>query len=375
MGAGFRVRLGVLLICAPLFFLVSVAQPVAQGELPAALAAEIAAAAEDNRVLDGRDHAIGSQLRSAPLAQTIALRHRQATGARMGAVVVNAIATHPALVEDIVAAAIAAAPESEARIVAAARAAFPAFAERIATAARGGPRVRGGGARPTPVRAAPRLPEVPNDPLEGLNRITFAVNDVLDLFVLRPIAALYGFVTPQPMKDAIWRAFTNLGAPVVLANDLLQLDLPGAAETAGRFAVNSTVGVAGLFDVAARLGLEKHEADFGQTLFSYGVGPGPYLVLPVLGPSTLRDGTGAGVDVLLNPHTYVFDTGVNLSLRASAGIVERESLLVSLEELRRTSVDYYSALRAAYYQNRALALGGDEVPAGSNIDAMFDAAE
>jgi len=208
-----------------------------------------------------------------------------------------------------------------------------------------------------------------------MNRAIFAFNDMIDIFVLRPLAVIYGFVTPAVVKASIARAFENLNAPVVLVNDLLQLEIVDAGVTAGRFAVNSTLGLAGLLDVAQAIGLERHGAGFGETLFTYGIGPGVYLVIPVLGPSTLRDGAGKGIDLLLDPLAYIFDTGVNLALGAAEGVVRREAVLGPLADLRRTSVDYYAAVRAAYYQNRAATLGGGAAPQSSQIDQLFDSAQ
>ena len=208
-----------------------------------------------------------------------------------------------------------------------------------------------------------------------MNRVVFAFNDTIDIFVLRPLAVVYGVVTPAVVKASIARVFDNLNAPVVFANDLLQLEIVDAGVTAGRFALNSTVGLAGLFDVAQAIGLERHDADFGQTLFSHGVGPGVYLVIPVLGPSTLRDGAGKGVDLLLNPFTYIFDTGTILALGAADGVGRREAVLEPIEDLRRTSVDFHAAVRATYYQDRAVALGGGAAPQSLQVDRLFDSAQ
>ena len=176
-------------------------------------------------------------------------------------------------------------------------------------------------------------------------------------------------------KEAVQRFFLNLQGPVILVNDLLQLEIDGAAITTGRFIVNTTVGVLGLFDVADFFGLERHHADFGQTLHAYGLGPGPYLVLPLLGPSTARDAVGWSVDVFFDPLTYILDTGAKIAVSASGVVVERERLLVPLEELRDSAVDYYAALRSAYCQDRAIELNRGARPSSSETDALFDAAE
>ena len=200
-----------------------------------------------------------------------------------------------------------------------------------------------------------------NDPLEGFNRAMFFINDTLDGVILRPLAWLYGEVMPEMLKKFVRNGFRNLKSPVVLANDLLQLEFENAAVTLARFFANSTLGVGGLFEVAEGMGLAHHSADFGQTLHSYGVGAGPYLVLPILGPATTRHAFGQIVDVFLHPLNYMLDTEENLMLFGDRTLVEREDVLEETDELRKTSLDYYAAIRSLYYQNRAQKLhrGGD----------------
>ena len=354
----------------------------AQGSLPAPLAEEIAAAARPAPA-----SAVVAQLGSAPLNREFSQNEQLRTRQRMSTVVIAAIARYPALVEPIVTAALAAAPQAREHVLVAASRAYPAFAARIAAA--------GGGlalstvtfepaiqpvavatAKPQPAapvaEQAGRLPESINDPLEGFNRAVFAVNDVIDVFIFRPLAALYGFVTPAPVKASARNIFANVNEPVVFTNQLLQLDLRGAGTTVGRFAINSTVGVAGVFDVADSIGFAPQTVDFGQTLYTYGAGSGPYLVLPLLGPSTLRDGVGVGVDRFFQPLHYIFDTGTNVVITAVDGVITREELIPVIEDLRRTSLDYYAAMRATYYQDRAVELGGGVPPASSEIDTLFD---
>ncbi len=217
-----------------------------------------------------------------------------------------------------------------------------------------------------------------DDPIEGFNRAVFAVNDVFDTMIFRPLAALYGYLTPDPAKIAARRFFKNLTAPVLMVNDLVQLDGTDAAVTAGRFVVNSTIGVLGLFDVATSFGLEEHHADFGQSLHSYGLGSGPYIVLPVLGPSTLRDGFGQGIDYLIDPFNYVLTSDWKTRRTVGSALVQREDLVFPLDELRSSSVDYYSALRAAYYQKRSIQLHkgrGSSKATQKATDDLFDNAE
>jgi phospholipid-binding lipoprotein MlaA len=214
-----------------------------------------------------------------------------------------------------------------------------------------------------------------SDPLEGFNRAVFFLNDGLDTILIRPIAYLYGNILPPFVKRRVRNFFSNINEPVTFANDLLQLEFEDAGVIGARFLVNSTVGLAGLFDVASEIGLEPHKADFGQTLYSYGAGPGPYLVLPLLGPSNLRDSTGLVVDAVLNPFTWLLEPEENIATAVGKGLVRREELLVPLDALRESSVDYYAALRSLYYQDRAVALGRGSAADNSALDAEFEAFE
>ena len=135
-----------------------------------------------------------------------------------------------------------------------------------------------------------------NDPLESMNRATFAVNDALDTVIMEPVARGYRAVAPEPARKGVRNFLRNLRSPVNIANQLLQGDLEGAGNDLTRFAVNSLVGVGGLFDVAGSEGYEYEREDFGQTLGKWGVDSGPYLVLPLLGPSSFRDATGLAID-------------------------------------------------------------------------------
>ena len=235
---------------------------------------------------------------------------------------------------------------------------------------------------PLPAEASPGTEEIEqdaiDDPIEGFNRAVFAVNDAFDIMIFRPLAALYGYLMPNPAKPAAQRFFKNLTLPVVMINDLVQLDGKDAAVSAGRFVVNSTVGVLGLFDVAAGFGLKEHHADFGQSLHSYGVGSGPYIVLPLLGPSTLRDGTGQLVDFAVDPFNYLLDADWKTARTVGSALVQREALVFPLDELRSSSVDYYSALRSAYYQKRLAELRKGRAGGKARekaVDDMFDDAE
>ena len=190
------------------------------------------------------------------------------------------------------------------------------------------------------------------DPIEPLNRRFFRFNDALDQWVLDPVTKGYQFVVPSPLRLCIRRFFRNLKAPVYVVNDLLQLRFRDAAETAAGFALNSTAGFVGLFDPGENVGWSTHPADFGQTLGVFGVPSGPYLVIPVFGPTTVRDGSGDLVDRAFDPLTYIFGMGDLIFIGGSSGFVTREENAKAIEALRSSSVDYYSAMRSAYTQNR-----------------------
>lgn len=197
---------------------------------------------------------------------------------------------------------------------------------------------------------------VENDPIEPLNRFVFGFNEILDGLIFRPAGKVYRAVLPEKARDSIRNFLRNLAAPIILANDLLQGEGKRAGKTVTRFVINTTVGVVGLFDVAAEMGYPFHREDFGQTLAVYGAGEGPYLVLPIFGPSNLRDVTGRLVDVLLNPFVYVAsanNAGEWLTAeRSIAGVDKRSRNIENLEELKKDSLDYYARIRHLYRQAR-----------------------
>lgn len=203
-----------------------------------------------------------------------------------------------------------------------------------------------------------------NDPLEVPNRLIFAMNQAVDTVALKPAAATYRFLLPDVLRDSIQNATRNLGAPVVLANDLFQGEFERAETTLVRFLVNSTIGVLGMFDVAADWGYEHHDEDFGQTLGTYGVGEGFYVVLPILGPSSVRDGGGLVVDTLLNPVTWIaaeYDLEEEfLAVRVVEGIDERSRNIELVEDLQRDSIDFYARVRSLYRQSRKNAIANGD---------------
>jgi phospholipid-binding lipoprotein MlaA len=205
----------------------------------------------------------------------------------------------------------------------------------------------------TPPGAVSDVPELEEyDPWEPYNERMFAFNRKVDRFVLEPAARAWSAVVPPAVQRGLGRAFTNLGMPRRLVNGLLQLRGDRALREVTRFVVNGTAGVAGLFDVAAALGLESREADTGQTLGVYGIGPGPYLIVPVLPPLTLRDGFGLAVDLALDPLNYLLPFVATASLTGGRIVNERALALEQLEEIEKDLLDPYAAARNAYLQLR-----------------------
>lgn len=199
-----------------------------------------------------------------------------------------------------------------------------------------------------------------HDPLEPLNRKIFAFNEAADRAVIKPVAKEYARL-PAPVRDGVRNFLDNLLEPVVVANNVLQGRLRSAGMATARFVVNTVAGPAGVRDVAARNRLPRQGGDFGQTLYAWGFPAGPYLVLPLFGPSSPRDAVGQGVDVYLDPFRYIarrqnWPTMMTSSRTIVRGIDQRSRNLESLYALRRTSVDFYAALRSYYRQNRAIVL-------------------
>ena len=196
------------------------------------------------------------------------------------------------------------------------------------------------------------------DPLEPGNRIVFDMNEYADRWVIGPIADAYSFIMPDPAERAVRRSFRNLKEPISFLNHLLQFRPDPAGQTLVRFCLNSTIGVAGLFDVATPLGLPVHPTDFGGTLYRYGTPAGPYLVLPLFGPTTARDTFGDFVDGSVMPQRYLLSTTMQIILTTGNGITARAEATDGLEALRDGSIDFYAALRSAYYFNRESELRG-----------------
>ncbi|NRO96407.1 VacJ family lipoprotein [Paraburkholderia sp. NMBU_R16] len=200
----------------------------------------------------------------------------------------------------------------------------------------------------------------PGDPLESVNRGVFKFNDTLDTYALKPVAKGYQQVVPEPVRRSVTNFFSNIGDVYIAANELLQLKIADGVGDIMRVTINTLFGVGGLFDVATLAKLPKHAADFGITLGHYGVPSGPYLVLPLLGPSTVRDATGLVVDYYGNPLTYVQPSSVSWALYGLNLVNTRANLLTTVDVLSGAALDKYSFVRNAYLQRRRfLITGGD----------------
>ena len=213
-----------------------------------------------------------------------------------------------------------------------------------------------------------------NDPFEGINRASFRLNLTLDKYLIKPIAQTYLYV-PSPVRTGIRNFLSNLSAPITLANDALQGEMARAGTTTSRLAINTTLGVGGLFDVASEMGLPAHREDFGQTLGVYGVGEGIYLYFILLGPSNARDFSGDIVDLAFNPLTYTdHRTNNTLAQQVLHGLDLRAENIDLLDEIERSSVDFYASIRSLYQQNRraAIANGALDIDALPDIDDLDD---
>lgn len=194
-------------------------------------------------------------------------------------------------------------------------------------------------------------PDDPADPLETVNRAVFKFNETADRYVLRPTAKAYEWTLPSLVRTGIGNFFTNLFTPTVIINDLLQLKFVAAGRDLGRFVVNSTIGLGGLIDVATTEGLAVPDEDFGQTLGYWGVGPGWYLMLPFLGPSSNRDLLGAGGDYFSNPLVYL-DNGDTALALGVLDTVDSRAQLLSFDSVLKQQLDRYVFVRTFYLQNR-----------------------
>ncbi|MFO0417210.1 MAG: VacJ family lipoprotein [Pseudomonadota bacterium] len=203
-------------------------------------------------------------------------------------------------------------------------------------------------------------PEEPYDPIEPVNRAIFDFNDTLDIHVLEPVARAYRNNMPDPVRIGIGNFFDNLRYPSYLVSDIIQGKFEQALDHTGRFLINTTVGVLGFMDIAKDWGLPDHREDFALGLAYHGVPAGPYLVIPFLGPSSVRDGVGLIVDGFLDPIGWVgytsLSSGTKVAIAASALGIKvvhtRSGLLQAIEAAKEGAVDYYLFAQGAYYQHR-----------------------
>ena len=190
------------------------------------------------------------------------------------------------------------------------------------------------------------------DPIEGFNRAMYAFNDGVDKAVIKPVAKGYDAVLPNPVRTGVTNFFGNIADLFIGVNNLLQGKVSDGGGDLGRVVVNTTVGVLGVFDVASGMGLEKHEEDFGQTFGHWGMGSGAYVVLPLLGPRTVRDTGGLVLDVATDPVAYIDHVPTRNTLFALRAINDRANLLPAEKVIEEAALDKYSYIRDAYLQRR-----------------------
>ncbi len=208
----------------------------------------------------------------------------------------------------------------------------------------------------------------PRDPLERFNRSVYKVNDSLDRHIARPVAKTYVKVTPAPVRTGVHNFFTNLFYTKVVINDLLQAKGRQFLADTSRLVINTTIGIGGLFDPAGQMGLVNHDEDFGQTLGKWGVPPGPFLELPILGPSTVRDGFGLIVDPYTEPDKYlVNDWRVQLAITGGE-LLDKRATLLGTDDVLTTSYDPYAFVRNAYLQRRQFQVTDGAVSTSDDMD-------
>jgi phospholipid-binding lipoprotein MlaA len=202
------------------------------------------------------------------------------------------------------------------------------------------------------VTLPPNSQRVPQDPWESWNRGVYKVNDKLDRAVAKPVARTYVRAVPKPVRTGVSNFFENLHQTTVMVNDALQGKFKAAANDLTRFVLNSTVGIGGLLDPATQAGLDLNDEDFGQTLGHWGLHPGPFVEIPVLGPSDVRDGVGRAADIFTGPAHYVSNQPISYSMYA-VELVDKRAGLLSLDDTLKNVFDPYAFVRDAYLQRRA----------------------
>ena len=248
---------------------------------------------------------------------------------------------------------------------------------RITLLALGTVALLGGCATPPPADDEDAVAEYKeaDDPIEPTNRVFYAVNDGLDTYILRPVAQAYRYAVPQLARKGVHNVLANLGAPVLLTADMLQGKPRRAGDAAMRFVINSTVGVAGIFDVADSLGYPTHDNDSGITLANWGVPEGPFLFLPILGPSNPRDAVGFGADFAIDPFTWL-GAGAAVSTlgwtKTGANAVDsRERVLDPVDQIKKTALDPYATFRSLYRQHRESEVAAVRDDKGATIPVWF----
>lgn len=218
-----------------------------------------------------------------------------------------------------------------------------------------------------------------NDPLEPLNRGIFEANRALDVMFLRPAAIMFREFLPPPFQRGIHNFLSNLRTPVVLANDLLQGEMERAGATIARFLINTTLGVGGLDDPASDLGWQNHDEDFGQTLAVWGLPEGPFLMLPIIGPSNPRDAVGLLVDsLLIDPIAWWIRadtdsrTWIGYTRAGVTAVGARARLYEELDELEKTSLDLYASIRSLYRQHRRTEIHQGRIAPDSLDPLLYD---
>src|SRR3984893_231744 len=217
------------------------------------------------------------------------------------------------------------------------------------------------------VTLPPNHPRSPQDPWESWNRGVYKVNVKLDNAIAKPVARTYVRVVPKPIQTGVSNFFDNLDTPTVMINDALQGKILAAVNDLGRFLLNSTVGLAGILDPATPAGLAHNNEDFGQTLGKWGVHPGPFLELPILGPSDLRDAPSRVVDSYTNPRQYIKNNWIKYGLYLP-DFIDRCAALLPLDETLSHAYDPYAFVRDAYLQRRAYLVSDGKVSNADFVD-------
>ena len=220
-----------------------------------------------------------------------------------------------------------------------------------------------------------------NDPLETINRKIFAFNEGFDQYLMEPVAKGYDFITPDPVQEGVTNFFSNLKFPVFLVSDIVQLKLDQALIHTTRFLVNSTFGFAGIFDVAQHVSLPYHYDDFGTALGYHGIPGGPYLVIPFLGPSNVRDLVGRVVDSFLDPIFYLGEidmsddlvTGLKYGAKTLEIVQIRANNIRTIESAREASTDFYTFIQSSYFQYRQGLIYDGNVPDDELEEGFSDA--